>query len=173
MKTVKQLAAMGNVTPQTIRNEAKRQNIVFQKNGREFCCADDDGFSILTAIDVRKNVERKTKEAVKFAQNDDLLLTLLEQLKAKDSQIANMQEQLTKLTDTVAELSNAVRAAQALHAGTIQERITSEAAAEAVNEAASENADEEQPKRSIDDANEAPAAPEEKKRETWWSRLWK
>ena len=60
---------------------------------------------------------------------------------------------------------------RSLHAGTIQERITSsEAAAAAVDETPDEP---QQPEVKKDD----PAAPEEVrqevKRESWWSRLWK
>lgn len=57
----------------------------------------------------------------------DVLEVLREQLKAKDQQIAAQQQTIDALTGTVGQLTSALDRAQALHAGTIAERLEDKA----------------------------------------------
>lgn len=165
MRTVKQLAMMGNVTPQTIRNEAKRQRIHFAKDGNSFCCSDEDGDSILTALDIRRaqktapNLQPKPKRQDTFTLPfADILQEQLaakdRQLEAKDKQIERLQAHIDEQSAHIQELMASLTAAQALHAGTIQERLTTSEAAQ--DEAAVINQEEVKPE----------------KKKGWWARFW-
>lgn len=53
---------------------------------------------------------------------------LAQQLQVKDNQIAAQQEQIKTLTDSLRDTTAALTAAQALHAGTIQQQLTEQQA---------------------------------------------
>lgn len=54
---------------------------------------------------------------------DTVYNALLEQLKAKDLQLAEKDKQISQLLETQMNLTATLNTAQALHAGTIQERL--------------------------------------------------
>lgn len=79
-------------------------------------------------------------------QSEKTLISLLEsqitilsqQLAVKDSQIAAQQDQIKQLTDSLHDTTAALTAAQALHAGTIQQQLTEQqASSETQSDAAS------------------------------------
>ena len=84
-------------------------------------------------------------------QNEKLLIELLQQqLTTKDRQIAEYQEQIKvyqrqidKLTDSLNDTTQALSAAQALHAGTIQKQLT----AQINNEESAPEQEEQHPKK--------------------------
>lgn len=81
-----------------------------------------------------QNEPEQTPEQVPIQQPDTLqtaIEALTAQLTAKDEQIAAMQSTITALMGNVAQLTDALTRAQALHAGTIQQQISSTAADEA------------------------------------------
>ena len=66
----------------------------------------------------------------KNIENSDLLFTLQntismlqEQLQVKDQQIEQLQDQISQLTIALENTTSSLKAAQALHAGTIQQQI--------------------------------------------------
>ena len=76
----------------------------------------------------------QSPEQVPTHQQDALqtaIEALTAQLTAKDEQIAAMQSTITALMGNVSQLTDALTRAQALHAGTIQQQISSTAADEA------------------------------------------
>lgn len=172
MKTVSQLARMGNVSAQTVRNEAKRQNILLQKEGKGFCFTDEDGYSILTALDVRRekssqrvlqnDLQMDGEEPQSLLQSSEVIRTLSDQISAlmrqmeeKDHQIEKLQAHIDDQSAHIKELMSSLTAAQALHAGTIQERLASV----------------EDPIIDQETAEETPPAEEIPRRRSWWKTL--
>lgn len=147
MKTVQELAKAFEVSDQTIRNEIKRQKIKCLRNadysgGVGFCVLDEDAALIERAIKERReqkpksNLKQKAEETKK--QNIKDLVLQLEQkqkhiddletkLAAKDDQIAliikEYTEQIKVLTASLENITENLKAAQILHAETIQNRI--------------------------------------------------
>lgn len=62
-------------------------------------------------------------EKVLISSLQSQITMLQEQLSVKDAQIAAMQQQLQTLTDSLHDTTAALTAAQALHAGTIQQQL--------------------------------------------------
>lgn len=188
MKTIAQIAEELGVTPQTIRNEIERQSLrsFCQKSGRSFCIDEEGERRIKSAIVDRKQNKSKTKFGVvdaKPLQNDDALLLLLrEELTAKNAQIEELQRQrseqeerhareIAALTAALENVSASLKAAQALHAGTLQERLEAKQAVteEGVTEGGLTK--ERGPEEGAPQEEEA-AAPEEavdvEKKRRWW-----
>lgn len=192
MKTIAQIAEELGVTPQTIRNEIERQSLrsFCQKSGRSFCIDEEGERRIKSAIVDRKQNKSKTKFGVvdaKPLQNDDTLLLLLrEELTAKNAQIEELQRQrreqeerhareIAALTAALENVSASLKAAQALHAGTLQERLEAKQAVteEGVTEGGLTK--ERGPEEGAHQEEEA-AAPEDtvdvEKKRRWW-QFWK
>lgn len=192
MKTIAQIAEELGVTPQTIRNEIERQSLrsFCQKSGRSFCIDEEGERRIKSAIVDRKQNKSKTKFGVvdaKPLQNDDTLLLLLrEELTAKNAQIEELQRQrreqeerhareIAALTAALENVSASLKAAQALHAGTLQERLEAKQAVteEGVTEGGLTK--ERGPEEGAPQEEEA-AAPEDtvdvEKKRRWW-QFWK
>lgn len=192
MKTIAQIAEELGVTPQTIRNEIERQSLrsFCQKSGRNFCIDEEGERRIKSAIVDRKQNKSKTKFGVvdaKPLQNDDALLLLLrEELTAKNAQIEELQRQrreqeerhareIAALTAALENVSASLKAAQALHAGTLQERLEAKQAVteEGVTEGGLTK--ERGPEEGAPQEEEA-AAPEDtvdvEKKRRWW-QFWK
>ena len=188
MKTIAEIAEELGVTPQTIRNEIERQSLrsFCQKSGRSFCIDEEGERRIKSAIVDRKQNKSKTKFGVvdaKPLQNDDALLLLLrEELTAKNAQIEELQRQrseqeerhareIAALTAALENVSASLKAAQALHAGTLQERLEAKQAVteEGVTEGGLTK--ERGPEEGAPQEEEA-AAPEEavdvEKKRRWW-----
>ena len=123
MKTVKDLAKELGVSDQTIRNEAQNQNLKTTKQGIAFVFGDDEAASIAEAITERKEAAGKSKQNSKPKQKDELLLILEKELESKNKQIEVLQEQNSQLVSALADATASLKAAQALHAGTMQQSI--------------------------------------------------
>ena len=197
MKTIAEIAEELGVTPQTIRNEIERQSLrsFCQKSGRSFCIDEEGERRIKSAIVDRKQNKSKTKFGVvdaKPLQNDDTLLLLLrEELTAKNAQIEELQRQrreqeerhareIAALTAALENVSASLKAAQALHAGTLQERLEAKQAVteEGVTEGGltKERGPEERGPEEGAPQEEEAAAPEDtvdvEKKRRWW-QFWK
>ena len=192
MKTIAQIAEELGVTPQTIRNEIERQSLrnFCQKSGRSFCIDEEGERRIKSAIVDRKQNKSKTKFGVvdaKHLQKDDTLLLLLrEELTAKNAQIEELQRQrreqeerhareIAALTAALENVSASLKAAQALHAGTLQERLEAKQAVteEGVTEGGltkERGPEEGAPQEEEAAAPETPVEGEKKRR--WW-QFWK
>ena len=69
-----------------------------------------------------KSTNEKEKSTISFLELQNEILR--EQLVIKDNQIRLLQEQIGQLTNAMENLTTALNAEQALHAGTIQKRLT-------------------------------------------------
>ena len=83
--------------------------------------------------------------------SDAVIDILRRQLEEKDRQIEKQQEQISQLTAALEHTTSSLQAAQALHAGTMQQQLLTDGA-EPESEAAPES------------------EPEPKKKKHWWSR---
>lgn len=85
-----------------------------------------------SSIDVESNVTPTQTNDI-AAQNEKSLIHILEkqidilhkQLNIKDSQINYMQQQIEELTKSLHDATSALKAAQALHAGTMHQQLSS------------------------------------------------
>ncbi len=79
---------------------------------------------IRQAFENNSTVNSKPKDVYKKVSIDNSLIDILtQQIQTKDKQIEAMQAQISKLTDTVKELTTALQAAQALHGMDKQQKV--------------------------------------------------
>lgn len=137
MMTIKQLADELGVTKTAIR---KRFTDDFRANhlhttDNNTIIIDDEGCKLIaeTLQTTANQIPKTTENLMETSESSANLLletlqttitTLQEQLSAKDNLIAAQQEQINTLTESLHDTVTALTAAQALHAGTIQERLT-------------------------------------------------
>lgn len=136
--TVKQLADSLGVTKTAIRKrftEDFRANHV-QTTANGVIIISDEGCKLIAeTLQTTANQIPQTAETVTESPENSLLETtiavLREQLAEKDKQIAALtsalttsQEQVKQLTDSLHDTTAALTAAQALHAGTIQQQLS-------------------------------------------------
>ena len=158
MTTIKDLADQLQVSKPTITNVISALGILPTRSGNKYILSGDQVEQITTQIAKRKNAksqnenEKSQNDFQKSQnQNEKLLIELLQQqLTTKDRQIAEYQEQITvyqrqidKLTDSLNDTTQALSAAQALHAGTIQKQLT----AQINNEESAPEQEEQHPKK--------------------------
>ena len=164
--TVKQLADSLGVTKTAIRKrftEDFRANYL-QATANGVIIVSDEGCKLIAeTLQTTANQIPETAETV--AENPEnssletMIAVLREQLAVKDSQIASLtnalttsQEQVKQLTDSLHDTVAALTAAQALHAGTIQQQLTDK-------QASSEGQSE--------------CVPESQERKGFWQRIFK
>lgn len=147
--TVKELADVLGVSKPTISKAITELGLQghLTKIGNRFVLEDSEVQAIKSKISQTPKAEEspksesknKTKTKETQSETEKSLISLLEsqitllseQLAQKDSQInaltsalATSQEQIKALTDSLQATTTALTAAQALHAGTMQERLT-------------------------------------------------
>lgn len=113
MKTVKDLMNELGVSDQTIRNEAKNQNIAQIKKGKFFYFGDEDAEHIKTAILDRQNNKEARKKTTKHDQQSKYVNFLLDEIKSKDEQIKLLQEEKVFLSKQLADVTESLKAEQA------------------------------------------------------------
>ena len=89
---------------------------------------DDTGCKII-AESLRKQPERTENKVPETSENRELLEELAflrEQLQSKDRQIEAQQDQINNLTTALENTTSSLKAAQALHAGTLQTQLLPE-----------------------------------------------
>ena len=122
MKTIRQIADEIGVSKQAVFKKIKREPLSTSLQG------------LTGAVDGLVDAP-STKNAEKTAEVDGVISvlqatidTLQGQLEVKDRQIEQQAQTITRLTDALAAAQQTAAAAQALHAGTIQQQlITGEA----------------------------------------------
>ena len=139
--TIKQLADELGVTKTAIR---KRFTDEFRANhlhttANNTLIIDEEGCKLIAetlqtaANQIPKTTENQMETIAETTENSanslletlqTTIVTLQEQLSVKDNLIASQQEQINTLTESLHDTVAALTAAQALHAGTIQERLT-------------------------------------------------
>lgn len=190
MKTIRELSEQLKVTPQSVRNELQRQGIATLQNGsgRGFVVSDEDAERIKKAFAERQESKaqgkRQSKNAYFDAKQKELLLLLQRELDEKtahiqqqDERIERQEERIDRLTATVQEqtenmkaltaalenTTQALHAAQALHAGTIQERLETKED-ETIIEPQQETTQDETAAERRNDLNEPP-------KKSFWQRI--
>jgi len=140
--TVKQLAEELGVSKPTISKAITDLGLQgnLHKIGNRFILEDAEIAAIKSQImqtpepQEPKETETATEKQSEKAENEteNALISLLksqitilsQQLAVKDSQIAAQQDQIKTLTQSLHDTTAALTAAQALHAGTIQQQLT-------------------------------------------------
>lgn len=142
MQTVKQIAQSVGVTPQSVRNEIKKQGIKTAQNKyvakdkqirQTIVVADEDAERIKTAILDRREMKEQSKEIAKEKQNkqnntalfamiekelefkNGQINALQEENKALLEQVAQLNQTVTDLNRTITDLNKTAQQAQALH----------------------------------------------------------
>lgn len=87
--------------------------------------------------------------------SDAVIDAVLKQLEIKDQQISALQMQVAQLTTALEHTTESLRAAQALHAGTIQQQLTAESTAAV--DAEEEQSDQDEESNGF---------------RTWWKNFW-
>ena len=132
MKTIRQIADEIGVSKQAVFKKIKREPLSKQAFSEIAPSTTDN--QLTGAVDGLVDAP-STKNAEKTAEVDGVISvlqatidTLQGQLEVKDRQIEQQAQTITRLTDALAAAQQTAAAAQALHAGTIQQQlITGEA----------------------------------------------
>ena len=141
MKTIRQIADEIGVSKQAVFKKIKREPLSTSLQG---FTATVDG-RLMVEVDGEKLIKQAFSEITPSTKNEEKTVavdgvisvlqatidTLQGQLEVKDRQIEQQAQTITRLTDALAAAQQTAAAAQALHAGTIQQQIiTGEAGAD-------------------------------------------
>jgi len=133
MKTIKQIADELGVSKQSVRNTIAKLGLqtALRKNGNSF--AIDDNQESLIKKEFLEESQSKTQSGLQGESQSGLqsALRLLErqneqlsgELAIKNKLIDEQQQTIKKLADTLATSQQTAQAAQALHAGTMQNQL--------------------------------------------------
>lgn len=146
MTTIKELADELGVTKQAIRRHVNKlpPRSVSTGDNKEILI-DKPGADIIRKSVSSKNVVVTTNLPPTI---DTIVDTLTKQLEQKDKQIEALQQSLNDTTEALKEAQASARAAQALHAGTMQQQLTEPPAGEVVAvEIPAEPISEQEPRR--------------------------
>lgn len=123
MKTTKQIADELGATKQQIYRYIKRNHIkeAYQENG--VLMYDDATITLIKQGFLRVGFKSPEvpQSASKFEATEALIKTLQEQLTAKDKQIEALNARLEEVTSALVSAQETAKAAQVLHAGTMQQ----------------------------------------------------
>lgn len=190
MKTIREIAEELGVSKQTVRNEVYRQGLRkgLQETAKGFAVDDEQEALIVSAIKARQTAKVSQPLPQTLPQKEEVTFAvdLQKELDAKNSQIAAQQAQIERLQQenaeliknhaaTVAELTAALenvsaslKAAQALHAGTIRERISQDSSE--ARQKAQEGGDAAEVKDNVAAGQQGSEG--QNKRRRWWE-FWK
>lgn len=186
MKTIAEIAAECGVSSQTVRNEIKRKGFAkgLQKVGKGFAIDEESAEAVISGINSRNGKRFAKNDSQSFAESfakdsQSFAIDLQKELDEKNALIASQSalidrlqaelseqakqhaETVSELTGAISQLTESLHAAQALHAGTIQERLET-------------NRDE--PLRAVEDEPEMqdnePETQDESIVKKWW-QFWK
>ncbi len=144
MKTIRQIADEIGVSKTAVSKQIANLGLRsgLRKNGNQFAIDERQEALIKQAFLEKSQTENanqsQTKTQTEIHEVGDLVCvlqatidTLQGQLEVKDRQIEQQAQTITRLTDALAAAQQTAAAAQALHAGTIQQQlITGEAGAD-------------------------------------------
>ena len=141
MKTVRQIADELGVSKTAVSKQIANLGLrsSLRKNGNQFAIDEQQEVLIKQAFLEKTKTENanqsQTKTQTENHEVGDLVCvlqatidTLQGQLEVKDRQIEQQAQTITRLTDALAAAQQTAAAAQALHAGTIQQRFISKEA---------------------------------------------
>lgn len=136
MKTIRQIADEIGVSKTAVNKQIANLGLRsgLQKNGNQFAIDEHQEALIKQAFSEKSQTEienqSQTKTQTENHEVGDLVCvlqatidTLQGQLEVKDRQIEQQAQTITRLTDALAAAQQTAVAAQALHAGTIQQQL--------------------------------------------------
>ena len=145
MKTIRQIADEIGVSKTAVSKQIENLGLrsSLRKNGNQFAIDEHQEALIKQAFFEKTQTEIETKTQTENREVGDLVCvlqatidTLQGQLEVKDRQIEQQAQTITRLTDALAAAQQTAAAAQALHAGTIQQQLlTGEAGADQQDQA--------------------------------------
>lgn len=135
-KTIKQIADEIGVSKTAVRKKIENLGLSdkLRTSGNQFL-VDSKQETLIKSTFLKsqpktENCKPVTVETESFRLVSDMVDTLKMQLEAKDiqlaekdKQIADQQESIRELTGALADTANSLKAAQALHAGTMQHQL--------------------------------------------------
>ena len=145
MKTIRQIADEIGVSKQAVSKQIENLGLrsSLRKNGNQFAIDEHQEALIKRAFSEKSQTEIENQTQTENREVGDLVCvlqatidTLQGQLEVKDRQIEQQAQTITRLTDALAAAQQTAAAAQALHAGTIQQQLlTGEAGADQQDQA--------------------------------------
>jgi len=134
MKTIRQIADEIGVSKTAVNKQIANLGLRsgLRKNGNQFAIDEHQEALIKQAFSEKSQTENQsqTKSQTENHEVSDLVCvlqatidTLQGQLEVKDRQIEQQAQTITRLTDALAAAQQTAVAAQALHAGTIQQQL--------------------------------------------------
>lgn len=136
MKTIRQIADEIGVSKTAVNKQIANLGLRsgLRKNGNQFAIDEHQEALIKQAFSEKSQTEienqSQTKTQTENHEDGDLVCvlqatidTLQGQLEVKDRQIEQQAQTITRLTDALAAAQQTAVAAQALHAGTIQQQL--------------------------------------------------
>ena len=135
-KTIKEIAAECKVSEQAIRGWCRRNHVAKDAKGSFAICESQKRKLYLHYLGVARNEVAKPAKASceTYETSETVLISMLQkELDRKDAQLSAKDEQIRELNVRLSECSAALlaaqetaRAAQALHAGTMQQQLAGE-----------------------------------------------
>ena len=144
MKTIRQIADEIGVSKTAVSKQIENLGLrsSLRKNGNQFAIDEhQEAFFEKTQTEIENQSQTKTQTENREVGDLVCVLqatidTLQGQLEVKDRQIEQQAQTITRLTDALAAAQQTAAAAQALHAGTIQQQLlTGEAGADQQDQA--------------------------------------
>ena len=145
MKTIRQIADEIGVSKTAVSKQIENLGLrsSLRKNGNQFAIDEHQEALIKEAFSEKSQTEIENQTQTENHEVSDLVCvlqatidTLQGQLEVKDRQIEQQAQTITRLTDALAAAQQTAAAAQALHAGTIQQQLlTGEAGADQQDQA--------------------------------------
>ena len=145
MKTIRQIADEIGVSKTAVSKQIANLGLRsgLRKNGNQFAIDEHQEALIKEAFSEKSQTEIENQTQTENHEVSDLVCvlqatidTLQGQLEVKDRQIEQQAQTITRLTDALAAAQQTAAAAQALHAGTIQQQLlTGEAGADQQDQA--------------------------------------
>lgn len=132
MKTIRQIADEIGVSKTAVNKQIANLGLRsgLRKNGNQFAIDEHQEALIKQAFSEKSQTEIENQSQTENHEVGDLVCvlqatidTLQGQLEVKDRQIEQQAQTITRLTDALAAAQQTAVAAQALHAGTIQQQL--------------------------------------------------
>ena len=132
MKTIRQIADEIGVSKTAVNKQIANLGLRsgLRKNGNQFAIDEHQEALIKEAFSEKSQTEIENQTQTENHEVGDLVCvlqatidTLQGQLEVKDRQIEQQAQTITRLTDALAAAQQTAVAAQALHAGTIQQQL--------------------------------------------------
>lgn len=133
MKTIKQIADEIGVSKTAVRKKIENLGLQssLRKNGNQFAI-DEEQERLIKSAFLQNETQTENanlvcdKSETSLQLVSDLVSTLQEQLREKDRQLEKQQQSIKELTAALENTTASLKAAQALHAGTMQQNLLAE-----------------------------------------------